>query len=49
MFISHVPSWKYNLIYESVVNVNHIWRVWLLPFDYLCPPFPLNHVISFKP
>ncbi|MGP1919216.1 MAG: hypothetical protein ACTS41_00375 [Candidatus Hodgkinia cicadicola] len=48
MFILYAPSWRYNLIYESVVNVNHIWRVWLLPFDYLCPPFLLNHVISFK-
>ncbi|MGP1919243.1 MAG: hypothetical protein ACTS41_00525 [Candidatus Hodgkinia cicadicola] len=39
---------RYSLIYESVVNVNHIWMVWLLPFGCLCPPFLLNHVISFK-
>ncbi|MGP1911721.1 MAG: hypothetical protein ACTS5A_01005 [Candidatus Hodgkinia cicadicola] len=39
---------RYSLIYESVVNVNRIWRVWLLPFDCLCLPFLLNHVSSFK-
>ncbi|MGP1917065.1 MAG: hypothetical protein ACTS6P_00330 [Candidatus Hodgkinia cicadicola] len=39
---------RYSLIYESAFNVNHIWRVWLLPFDCLCLPFLLNHVIPFK-